>query len=108
MKHSSRDMKEQTKKKSAELKRGNRVNNDQDKRRKRKMREENKLLNDKMNYKMDIEYQAADVDKVKESNVVFFNGTQLKFILRDQTLEKLFLSLCNLCSLCIGSSVTPI
>lgn len=48
------------------------------------------------------------MDKVKETNVVFFNGTQLKFILRDQTLEKLFLSLCNLCSLCIGSSVTPI
>lgn len=56
----------------------------------------------------DFEYKAADVDKVKETNVLFFQGTQLQFILRDQTLEKLFLSLCNLCSLCVGTSVTPI
>ena len=32
---------------------------------------------------MNIEYEAADVDKVKETNVLFFNGVQLKFILRD-------------------------
>ena len=52
--------------------------------------------------------QAPDVDKIKETNVLFFNGTHLKFILRDQTLEKLFLSLCNLSSLCMGTSVTPL
>lgn len=48
------------------------------------------------------------MDKVKETNVCIFQGNQLQFILRDQTLEKLFLSLCNLCSLCIGTSVTPL
>ena len=47
------------------------------------------------------------MDKVKETNAVFFNGTHLEYILKDQTLEKLFLSLCNMCSICIGSSVTP-
>ena len=62
----------------------------------------------KNNHENDFEYQAADVDKVKETNVLFFEGEQLAFILRDQTLEKLFLSLCNLCSFCVGTSVTPL
>ena len=74
----------------------------------RKKKIPDRQINAEKTQKFNVEYQAADVDKVKETNVVFFNGTQLKFILRDQTLEKLFLSLCNLCSLCIGSSVTPI
>lgn len=33
--------------------------------------------------KNDFEYRAADVDKVKETNVLFFQGTELSFILRD-------------------------
>ena len=75
-----------------------------DQKRKRSKNEKDKPNN----FNFNIEYQAADVDKVKETNVLFFNGPHLKFILRDQTLEKLFLSLFNLCSLCIGSAVTPI
>ena len=42
----------------------------------------------------------------KKEFVVFFEGKQLDFILQDQSLEKLFLSLCNLCSMSIGTSVT--
>ena len=108
MKHQSSNEKEKVRKKTVDAKRikpgGVRGMNEQ--RRKKKIPD--RQINSEKTQKFNVEYQAADVDKVKETNVVFFNGTQLKFILRDQTLEKLFLSLCNLCSLCIGSSVTPI
>lgn len=43
----------------------------------------------------------------QERNVVIFDGAQLQFILNDETMKKLFLTLCNLCSLCIGSAISP-
>lgn len=39
--------------------------------------------------------------------MVTFDGQQLQYILTDETMKKLFLTLCNLCSLCIGSSISP-
>ena len=42
-----------------------------------------------------------------QKNSVFINGTSLQFILKDETLTKLFLTLCSLCTLVVGSSVTP-
>lgn len=44
---------------------------------------------------------------LQERNVVIFDGNQLQYILTDETMKKLFLTLCNLCSLCIGSSISP-
>ena len=38
---------------------------------------------------------------------VFVNGQTLHFILKDETLTKLFLTLCSFCTMVIGSSVTP-
>lgn len=35
------------------------------------------------------------------------NGKALSFLLKDETLIKLFLTLCNLSSLCIGSQIDP-
>lgn len=46
------------------------------KKQKDKVEKEQAIIND-------FEYRAADVDKVKETNVLFFQGTQLSFILRD-------------------------
>ena len=42
-----------------------------------------------------------------EKNDIFINGRALQFILKDDTLTKLFLTLSSFCSLVIGSSVTP-
>lgn len=85
-------------------------NSDKDNEARRKLLKKvnDKKQEKKSNHENDFEYKAADVDKVKETNVLFFEGEQLAFILRDQTLEKLFLSLCNLCSFCVGTSVTPL
>jgi hypothetical protein len=41
-----------------------------------------------------------------QKNSVFVNGQSLQFILKDETLTKLFLTLCSLCTLVIGSTVT--
>lgn len=42
-----------------------------------------------------------------QRNSVFINGQSLQFILKDETLTKLFLTLCSLCTLVVGSTVTP-
>lgn len=42
-----------------------------------------------------------------QKNSVFINGQALQFILKDETLTKLFLTLCSLCTLVVGSTVTP-
>ena len=42
-----------------------------------------------------------------QKNCVFVNGLTLQFILADETLTKLFLTLCSLCTLVVGSNVTP-
>ena len=42
-----------------------------------------------------------------QKNSVFVNGQSLQFILKDETLTKLFLTLCSLCTLVVGSTVTP-
>ena len=49
----------------------------------------------------------ADFGTLMERNVVIFDGGQLQFILSDETMKKLFLTLCNLSSLCIGSGISP-
>ena len=38
---------------------------------------------------------------------MFITGKSLQFILKDDTLTKLFLTLCSLCTLVIASAVTP-
>jgi hypothetical protein len=48
----------------------------------------------------------SEIYNQDQKNVVFITGQSLQFILKDETLQKLFLSLCSLCSLIIGSSVT--
>ena len=40
-------------------------------------------------------------------NNICINGRALQFILKDDTLTKLFLTLCSFCSLVVGSSITP-
>ena len=35
-------------------------------------------------------------------------GASLKYILKDETLNKLFLTICSMCSICVGSSVSAI
>ena len=49
----------------------------------------------------------ADFFDQDQKNSVFVNGTSLQFILKDETLTKLFLTLCSLCTLVVGSAVTP-
>ena len=49
-------------------------------------------------------YNFRDSD---EKNNIFINGKALHYILKDETLTKLFLTLCSFCSLVIGSSITP-
>ena len=41
-----------------------------------------------------------------QKDVVFFNGNSLKHILKDETIKKTFLLLCNMCSFMIASDVT--
>lgn len=43
----------------------------------------------------------------QDRNVVRIQGETLKIILQDETLSKVFLMLCNICSLVVGSSITP-
>ena len=50
---------------------------------------------------------ASDLSQFAEQNVISFNGKALQFILKDETLLKIFLTLCSLSSLCIGSSINP-
>ena len=40
-----------------------------------------------------------------DSNVVMINGTALSFLMKDETLLKLFLTICNMSSLVIGSGI---
>ena len=54
-------------------------------------------------YPREIEDSLEFADK----NLVMVNGKALQFVLKDETLLKLFLTLCNLSSLCIGSSINP-
>ena len=42
-----------------------------------------------------------------QRNSVFVSGKSLQFILKDETLTKLFLTLSSLCSLVVASAVTP-
>ena len=42
-----------------------------------------------------------------ERNAVFFDGQALCFILRDATLGKLFITLCSMSSLIVGSGISP-
>lgn len=49
----------------------------------------------------------SDFSQFAEKNAVFFNGKALHCILKDETLLKLFLTLCSLSSLCVGSSINP-
>lgn len=51
----------------------------------------------------------APVDSVDPDrrNSVFVSGKSLQFILKDETLTKLFLTLCSLCTLVVASAVTP-
>lgn len=39
-------------------------------------------------------------------DVVFFKGSSLRYILKDETIKKTFLLLCSMCSYMIGSEVT--
>ena len=48
-----------------------------------------------------------DFGHFAERNAVIFDGHVLAFILKDETLLKLFLTLCSLSGLCIGSSIGP-
>ena len=41
-------------------------------------------------------------------NAVFVNGRSLQFILKDETLSKLFLSICSMSSFIVGSKITAI
>ena len=43
----------------------------------------------------------------QEKNVLIFDGVALQFILTDDTLKTMFLTLCSLCSVSIGSNVSP-
>ena len=49
---------------------------------------------------------AADSLTGDERNVVQVAGPTLQVILQDETLAKIFLTLCTMCSLCVGSSVS--
>ena len=42
-----------------------------------------------------------------QRNSVFVSGKSLQFILKDDTLTKLFLTLCSLCTIVVASAVTP-
>ena len=42
-----------------------------------------------------------------ERNAIFINGQALCFILRDTTLGKLFITLCSMSSIIIGSNISP-
>lgn len=44
---------------------------------------------------------------LEQQSSVFVDGTSLGHILKDETLTKLFLTLYSLCTLLVGSSVTP-
>jgi hypothetical protein len=50
--------------------------------------------------------ESGDIYDQDQKNAVFVNGQSLQYILKDETLQKLFLTLCSLCSLIVGSSVT--
>ena len=43
----------------------------------------------------------------QDRNVVRISGDTLKIILQDEALTKVFLMLCNICSMVVGSSITP-
>ena len=46
-----------------------------------------------------------DILTIDEKNVVQVTGGTLQIILQDETLSKVFLMLCSMCSLCVGSSI---
>lgn len=50
---------------------------------------------------------APDVVDSDQKNSVFVSGKSLQFILKDDTLTKLFLTLCSLCTIVVASAVTP-
>ena len=85
-----------------------------DLKRKKRKREEANLVVD-MDEKRTTKEMNAERNKqnmtnfgtLQERNVVIFDGVQLQYILTDETMKKLFLTLCNLSSLCIGSSISP-
>ena len=49
----------------------------------------------------------AELVEADLKNSVFVSGKSLQFILKDDTLTKLYLTLCSLCTLVVVSAVTP-
>ena len=66
---------------------------------------------------MKLKMQAKDQEEIlarkkesrdQERNVVIFTGKALTEILRDQTMQKSFMTLAYICDLMVGSEITPI
>ena len=47
--------------------------------------------------------KGLDVSENDRRNAVFVTGKSLQYILKDETLSKLFLTICSMCSICVGS-----
>ena len=52
--------------------------------------------------------QYPDVSDFDRKNAIFVTGKLLQFILKDETATKLFLTICTMCSLCVGNQVTAL
>ena len=61
------------------------------------------LANDK-----EIEFQRKKDSKESSRNVVIFTGRALVEILRDQTMQKSFMTLAYICDMMVGSEISPL
>ena len=55
-----------------------------------------------------IEFQRKKDSKESSRNVVIFTGRALVEILRDQTMQKSFMTLAYICDMMIGSEISPL
>ena len=62
----------------------------------------------KFNFKKKQDSNKNDVILKNSRNVVIFTGPALVEILRDQTMEKSFMTLAYMCDIMIGSEITPL
>lgn len=64
----------------------------------------------KIKFKNDLEKEKVQGEKIgaNSRNVVIFTGRALVEILRDQTMEKSFMTLAYMCDLMVGSEISPL